>query len=206
MKRFLCMIFTLASLAVANDSLHTLRISTWPSDAEIFIGEIPTNLVRESEFHSPLTQTVSPTDSVIRAKIFKPGFSDTILDIRLTNAQKNFVWIELQEETDLDRLEAQAQILGKRSQRNAAKITFLSGLVPLALSGALAGFSASAFQDAKDARAKIENSLIRDGEHYRSLEKSFDDKKRSGQNFRTASIVSLGVSALLFAVSAVLYF
>lgn len=206
MKRFLGLILLAASALLANDSLRTLRISTWPSDAELFIGEIPETPVRGSEFHSPFTQTVSPTDSVVRIKTFKPGYADTLIDIRLTNAQKNFVWIELQEESDMDRLEFQGQILGKRSQRKIGKAMFLSGLVPLALSGAMAGLAAASFHDARDARAKIENSLICEGDHYQGLEKSFDDKKRSGQNFRTASIVSLGVSAILFAVSAVLYF
>ncbi|MBP5247308.1 MAG: hypothetical protein J6Z31_05550 [Fibrobacter sp.] len=209
MKKGIFWILTFYIGIFANDSTgisKTLRISTWPADAEIYVGERPKSFIEESEMKSPDSLKLSMEDSVVRITLFKPGYTDTTIDIHLKAPTKNFVWIELVEETDLDRLEWQEAILGKREGKKIGKIFFGTGFIPLALSGIFAGIAEYKFQNAEDTKEKIEKSLIREGDHYQKLQDDFKDSRQSGKNFRRASFISLGASALLFAAAAVFYF
>lgn len=198
---------TVASPSIpVTPSAKTLRISTWPAGAEVYIGKRPSNFIEASERFSPDSLSLAAEDSVVRVTFFKPGYVDTTLDIHLQAPKKNYVWIELVEETDLDRLEWQEAILHKRENKQIGKILFYSGFGPLALAGVFAGIAEYNFQSADDTRQKIEKSVIREGEHYQKLQDDFDDSRQSGKNFRTAALVSLGASALLFAAAAVFYF
>lgn len=195
-----------AAESTADSLEKTLRISTWPAGAEIYVGNRPNSFIEESSLKSPDSLNLAVQDSMVRVTFFKPGFTDTTIDIHLKDPVKNYVWIELVEETDLDRLEWQEAILGKRENKRIGKILFGSGFLPLALSGIFAGIAEYKFQNADDTRVKIEKSLIREGAHYQKLQDDFKDTRQSGKNFRTASFISLGASALLFAAAAVFYF
>lgn len=205
--KFLLWILTLCPFLFAGESAtKTLRISTWPSDAEIYIGERPESFVRQSRLVTPQEISVSDSDSLIRATFFKPGFADTTIDIRLSAPGKNFVWIELAEESDLDKMEWQKSILQEREKKWTGKILFFSGILPLALSGTFAGLAEWNFHKADEAKESLERSVIQDGERFRKWENDFHDKKESGKNFRTAAIVSLGVGALLWTFAAIFTF
>ncbi len=200
-------LFLLAATLSASDpsdSTRTLRISTWPSGAELYIGNRPASFARKAPFRSPHELRLESADTVVRATLFKPGYSDTTLDIHVADFPHSFAWIAL-EEADLYKIELQEQILDRRKNRQVGKILFASSLVPLALAGTFAAIAESRFQDAEKARKKIENSVIREGKAYRSFERTFSNAKESGKNYRTAAIVSLGFSAL-FLVSAVIFY
>jgi hypothetical protein len=198
---------SLESLAADSTAVSkSLRISTWPAGAEVYLGDRPSNFIEASERHSPDSLSLTAEDSVVRVTFFKPGYVDTTLDIHLKAPSKNFVWIELVEETDLDRLEWQETILHKRENKKIGKILFYSGFGPLALAGVFAGLAEYNFQSADDSRQKMEKSVIREGEHYQKLQDDFKDSRESGKNFRTGALVSLGASVLLFAAAAVFYF
>ena len=201
-----CFIFCLTANIFAADSTKTLRISTWPAGAEIYLGNRPESFIQNAEMHSPDSISLSPNDSTVRVTVFKPGYADTTLDIHLKSQTKNFVWIELQEESDLDKLEWQEAILNKRENRRTGKLLFFAGTIPLALSGTFFGLAEWKFHQADDTRKKIDNSLIREGKHFQQLQKDFHDDKKSGRNFRTAAFVSLGISAALLGAAAVFYF
>ncbi len=186
------------------DSARTLRISSWPSGAELYLGDRPGSFVKKAPLGSPCEIRLGRSDTLVRATLFKPGYSDTTLDIRIADFPRSFAWIELQE-ADLDRIELQEQILDRRKNRQVGKVLFASSLVPLALAGTFAALSEAHFHDAEKARKKIENSVIREGDAYRSFERKFSDAKESGKNYRTAAAVSLGFSAL-FLVSAVIFY
>lgn len=196
----------LAELSASDisDSARTLRISSWPIGAELYLGNRPGSFVRKSPIKSPHEIRLGNSDTTVRVTLFKPGYSDTTLDIRVSAFPQNFTWIEL-EEADLDRIESQEKILDRRKDRQTGKILFVSSLLPLSLSGTFAVLSQIRFQDADRAREKIEKSVIRKGERYRTFEKEFSDAKKSGKDFRTAAAVSLGFSAL-FLVSAVIFY
>lgn len=195
-----------AADSTANHFAKTLRISTWPAGAEIYVGKRPTSFLTKSEMISPDSLNLTAADSTLRVTFFKPGYADTTIDIHLKAPTKNFVWIELVEETDLDRLEWQEAILNQRENKRIGKILFGTGFIPLALSGVFAGIAEYKFQSADDTRKKIEKSLIREGDHYQKLQDEFKDTRQSGKNFRTATFISLGASALLFAAAAIFYF
>lgn len=201
---FLCFFVAMLSAGDFSDSAKTLRISSWPLGAELYLGERPGSFVRKSPIKSPHDVPLGSSDSIVRVTLFKPGYSDTTLDIRITASKQNFTWIEL-EEADLTQIEEQEKILDRRKHRQIGKFLFASSLLPLSLTGTFAAISNFRFQDADRAREKIENSVIREGEKYRSFEKDFSDAKKSGKNYRTAAAVSLGFSAL-FLVSAVIFY
>ncbi len=201
---FLCFFVATLSAGDFSDSAKTLRISSWPLGAELYLGERPGSFVRKSSIKSPYDFRLENSDSIVRVTLFKPGYSDTTLDIRVTASPQSFAWIEL-EEADLDKIEIQEQILDRRKKRQIGKILFASSLLPLSLTGTFAAISALRFRDADRAREKIENSVIREGEEYRSFEKKFSDAKKSGKNYRAAAGVSLGFSAL-FLVSAIIFY
>jgi len=202
---FLCVQIHAAD-STSNRLIKTLRISTWPAGAEIYMGNRPKSFIEESKLKSPDSLNLAVEDSILRITLFKPGFTDTTIDIHLKDPAKNYVWIELVEETDLDRLEWQEAILGKRENKHIGKILFRTGFIPLALSGIFAGIAEYKFQSADDKREEIEKSLIREGAHYQKLQDDFKDTRQSGKNFRTATFISLGASALLFAAAAIFYF
>lgn len=204
--RILCLCALPLFAQNASDSARTLRISSWPGGAELYIGERPHSFVQKSNFKSPYEIPVEKSDTAVRVTFFKAGYADTTLDIRIPNPGKNFVWISLREETDILNLEFQDAIFERRKDRTVGKVLFASSLVPFALAGTFAGLSVSKFHDADDAKEKIEKSIIREGEKYRSFERDFSDSKKSGKHYRTASAVSLGIGALLLATSVIFYF
>ena len=204
-KVFGILCFFVAALPASDfsDSARTLRISSWPLGAELYLGDRPGSFVRESSCKSPHDFHLERSDSIVRVTLFKPGYSDTTLDIRVTDSPQSFAWIEL-EEADLEKIEFQEKILDRRKNRHIGKILFASSLLPLSLTGTFTALSTLRFRDADRAREKIENSVIREGEEYRSSKKKFSDAKKGGKNYRTAAGVSLGFSAL-FLVSAIIF-
>ncbi len=205
--KFFLWIFSVCSLLFAEaPATKTLRISTWPSDAEVYIGERPESFVQKSNRTTPQEIPVSDSDSLIRATFFKPGFADTTIDIQLSAPGKNFVWIELSEESDLDKMEWQKSILQEREKKWTGKILFFSGILPFALSGTFAGLAEWNFHKADEAKESLEHSVIQNGDHFQKWENDFHDKKESGKNFRTAAIVSLGIGALLWTFAAIFTF
>lgn len=184
----------------------SLRISTWPAGAEVYTGKRPDSFVSKAKAVTPDSLNLSAEDSIVQVTFFKPGYADTTIDIHLRYPGKNFVWIELQEESDLDKLEWQNAIIAKRENRRIGKVLFYSGFVPLALSGAFAGIAEMKFREAEDARDKMEKSIIHESENFKNFQRDFHNEKQSGKHFRTASFVSLGISAVLFAAAAVFYF
>lgn len=201
---FLCFFVSMLLASDFPDSTRTLRISSWPLGAELYLGERPASFVRKSSIKSPHNVPLGSSDSIVRVTLFKPGYSDTTLDIRVSASPQSFAWVEL-EEADLDKIEIQEQILDRRKDRQIGKILFASSLLPLSLSGTFAAISSHRFRDADRTRKKIESSVIREGEEYRTFEKKFSEAKKSGKDYRTAAAVSLGFSAL-FLVSAVIFY
>ncbi len=208
MRKILKILFLLVATLSAgdlSDSTRTLRISTWPSGAELYLGSRPGSFARKAPFKSPQEIRLEDADTVVRVTLFKPGYSDTTLDIRIADSPQSFAWIELKE-ADLDKIEFQEKILDRRKNRQVGKILFASSLVPLALAGTFAALAEVHFQDAEKARKKIEKSVIREGDEYRAFERKFSDAKERGKDFRKAATVSLGFSALLLASAVIFYF
>ncbi len=208
MKKFfgiLCILFATLSASDVSDSTRTLRISSWPIGAEIYPEKRPESFVRKSDAKTPHEIALGMSDTIIRVTLFKPGYADTTLDIRAP-FPRNFAWIALSEESDLEKIEWQEKILAKRENRRTGKILFASSLVPLSLAGTFAVLSEFNFRDASDSKKKIERSVIREGKNFHELQKDFSDSRRRGKNYRTAAAVSLGIGSLLLASAIIFHF
>lgn len=192
-------------VAAAEES-RTLRISTWPSNAEIYVGSRPESFAEKSPMTTPREIPLYEGDTSLRVTFFKPGYTDTTIDVRVAIPGKSFLWVELSEESDLDRIDWQNGILEERERKRWGKRFFFSGILPFALSGAFAGIAEWNFQSAEDDKSFLEKSLIRSDGNFQSRKEDFDDKRERGEHFRTAAFVSLGVGALLWAAAAIFTF
>lgn len=205
MKRFVLICLLLQVFAAADES-RSLRLSTWPSHAEIYVGSRPESFAKKSSMTTPEEIPLSEGDTSLRVTFFKPGYSDTTIDIKISLPGKNFLWVELSEESDLDRLDWQNEILEERERKRWGKRFFFSGILPFALSGAFAGIAEWNFQSAENDKRFLEKSLIRSGDNFQSRKEDFHDKRERGEHFRTAAFVSLGIGALLWASAAIFTF
>lgn len=208
MKRILgilCILCSALSARDASDSARTLRISSWPIGAEVYPGERPESFVRNPDAATPHEITLGKSDSIVRVILFKPGYADTTLDIHVA-FPRNFVWIELSEVSDLEKIEWQEKILAERKSRRTGRILFASSLIPLSIAGTFAVLSEVDFRNAANSKKKIEGSVIREGEKFQNFEKDFSDSRRRGKNYRTAAAISLGIGSLLLASAIILHF
>lgn len=210
MKLFLCFFILSVSNLFAEefqDSTFNLHVSSFPTHAELYIGERPSSFEIPGSLKTPVTLQI-PSDSLwIRLTLFKTEFSDTTLDVSFKQKKGNqYLMIMLSPETNPFLLEKQQDILKKRNQREWGKNLIRTSSIPLIVSGIFAGFSAYYFNQTEQKAKRINNTWIRESSSFEKLVQNHRDDQKKGKSFRNASAVSLGISALLFSTGLYFYF
>ncbi|MDR1759573.1 MAG: hypothetical protein LBR60_03495 [Fibrobacter sp.] len=204
---FICAVWVSTVFGNDTDSTFRLHLSSFPSHAEVFLGERPASFARQSTLQTPVTLEI-PRDSLLfRLTLFKMEFADTTLDVKFKRREGDqYLMIMLSPETSESKLERQQKILDQRRHREWGKNLTKVSAVPLLASLVFAGFSAYHFDQAEQKAKQINRTWIRENNSFNQLTNEFHGEKKKGKDFRNYAAVSLGLSLLLFSAGIYFYF
>lgn len=192
--------FLLMLLASANPAQTTsLRISTYPSNAEVFAntapqrGQLPLGL-------SPHTIPLADSLQNITIYLFKLDMRDTALDIRLHSGRNNFVVVRMRPQLDSLALQAQQDFLSRRAWKKRGQNVLLASLLPLALGSYYTVTMARHYHRAEQYQQKLESSVIVQGPLWDSNQQGFQRERNSGDTEQSKAMsfgaVALGMAAV----------
>lgn len=206
MKKFMGTLFLFFSGVYASDSTYTLLVSTWPSHAELYVGERPSNFETEAPFTTPAKLQLPLDSTTVRITLFKPDHVDTTIDIQVKSPRDSYVMLMLQPELDASVIEQQQRLLSKRNRNLWGKRIAWGSSIPLAISGIFAIIAEYQFNAAENYAKRIDNSTIRSGDNFDQMVQKYTDKKKSGKDFRNYAFASLCVGSTLLLTGLILSF
>jgi hypothetical protein len=209
MKYLFCLLFFISTIvegSPAVDSTYTLLISTWPSHAEIYVGERPSDFVNPAPSTTPLKLKLPLDSTLVRITLYKPDYADTTLDVQVKSPRDSYLMFMLQPETDASILEKQQEILDARNRHQWGRKIIWGSTLPFALSGIFALIAQHQFNDAETYADRIENSTIKTGNHFDELVENHTDKKKLGKDFRTYALTSLCIGSAFLVTGLILSF
>ena len=191
--------------ALAQSGQTRLHVSTWPSGAEFSLatGPDPANL---DPLITPTVLPISADSPLVRIFLFKPGFGDTIVNVKLRSTPDNHVFIHLKAELDSAALEGQQEFLHQRTKHLWGGRVLWGSLVPAVLATVFLSQSVYHYQNASDVRDRMEKSVLTNTPTYGKLGDSFSAEVRNGDQDRTRALAVLGVFSVSLAIGGVLYF
>lgn len=209
MKKIILLILAVACLALCQEKPKYLHVSTIPSYADIYINQLQPNHKSNPQAASPefiVATSENTQDGAVLISLFKPGFADTTIRVKLSDKDTSYLIVSLRPTYDQEIQEAQEKILKKRYNRNFGRIMMLGSAVPFATSAVAAIVTNSLINSANDEKKKIENSPLASDANIQKHEKNFknyNDKASIGKIIFNTGI-SLGAS--LLAVGIILQF
>jgi len=202
--KWLLVFLTSIEFLCASDTETNLHISTWPSSAEVSLQH-PLQPSADP-LKTPQVFKISTDSALIQFFLFKPGYQNKAIQVRLKKVPHNYVFIHLSPETDSLLLNEQSEFLRERSHqvwsRRIAKISVL----PFLCSGLFAWQAQQQYSQAEKKQSLADQSLLTESEHYQSLLDSYEHHVKQGDKARTNSLYALGGAIFMLSVSGILYF
>lgn len=209
MKMILLFIVAFACLALGQEKPKYLHVSTIPSLTDIYINQLQPDHKSNPQATSPdfiaVTKENSP-DGAIMISLFKPGFADTTIRVKLSEKDTSFLIVSLRPTYNQEMQEEQEKILKKRYNKNFGKYMMLGSAAPFVVSAISSIVTWNWINNAEEEKKKIENAPLANEENIQKHEKNFknyNDKASIGKIIFNTGI-SLGAS--LLAVGIILQF
>jgi len=202
---FACFLLCVGALHAENDTIRTLHIATWPAHAEVFVESPPTP-GHAAQRTTPYALEASQDSDWVRLYLFKPGFADTTLDVRIPHNQHSYLMVHLQPETDPSALDKQTEFLQTRSRHLWGFRLLWSSTLPALLAAGFAGVAEYHYQEADTYASRIEGSVFTDGENTRYAQQQFSQSVSNGKEAMNRAKWALAGSALLLATGFILTF
>lgn len=183
-----------------------LHISTTPYTADVFVNKHKPDYAKKPDYISPDFIELQEKDKSVLISLFKKGYADTTIKVTLSPKDTSYFIVSLQPDYDPAHADAKDKILAKRMRRSVGRVLIGVSFIPLLTSATTAFFCNQQLNKAKDSKEKIENSLIRDGEGYNSINESFKDHRDNAKIYKKATYAGLIAGAAFLSVGLILSF
>lgn len=156
----LILLCSILSYAFAESKV--LHVSTIPSNADIYIGEVNPNHAKNPAYVSPAFINIADDtlENEILISLFNPGFTDTTLKVKLSAKDTSFIIISQQPVFDNNFLDKQQSQLSKRKRANFGKGLMKVSLIPFAVGLVSSAVAYYEIEQAKDCKKTIKNTSI----------------------------------------------
>lgn len=192
--------------AFAQKAPRYLHISTNPSYADAYIGTVHPNHSRNPDSKLPGFIEVPDGENSVVVAIFKEGFKDTILNVKIPESDTSYLIVALTPSYDDEFLSDQRSALSQRSRHNFGFRLMVSSAVPFATSAVAAIVANSSIDKANEKKRLVEQSLFHDNESYNHNLERYGDYRDRAETARTLSIDMLIAGAVLLGIGVVLSF
>lgn len=206
MKNALILILALACLAFSQKVLH---VSTIPSGADIYVGEIHPDHADMPQQESPAVVVINDRnteDGKILISLFRPEFHDTTLRVTLSDKDTSYLIVSMRPTYDDQLRDEQQRILGKRSRRVLGHRLMWSSIISFAVSAISGALTVYYIDKADESKETIEKSIIKNTPKYKDAKSDFKRYHDSGKVSRAVLGTSLAVGAGLLATGFILSF
>ena len=195
-------IFAAALLTPAEESL---QISTWPSNAEIFVRSPPSPRDRDV-LHTPCSVTLPTALNPVQLYFFKPGYRDTSIYVRLRPDTTNYLYFHLTMETNSVALEQQGVFLRKRSHGILGRRLMWASSIPMFCAGIFAWQTSQAYADARESQKEVNQSVLTASASYQELVEETQKDIDRGDRAKKKAIIASAIAGLFFATGFIFYF
>ncbi|MCQ2097673.1 MAG: hypothetical protein MJY87_07000 [Fibrobacter sp.] len=201
----LILLFLVFTCVVFGQSTKYLHVSTIPGNADIFVGSSIPDYGNAPDYASPAFIPVDGEDHILLA-LFKPEFTDTLLDVNLSAKDTSYIIVSLKQSYDNDLIEEQQDFVARRSRRSAGNILKWSSIAPFVASAISASITLYQISKAEDAKKILENSKIANGEKYLQAKEDFESHRSSARTAKKVTIGTFAGGAVLIAAGFILSF
>lgn len=207
MRRLVLLIAVfLCSIAFAQEAPKYLHVSTNPSYADAYVGTLHPNHSRNPDSKLPGFIKVPDGENSVAVAIFKEGFKDTVLNVKLSESDTSYLIVSLTPSYDDEFLDEQRAALSRRARHNFGFRLMIASAVPFVTSAVAAIVASNSIDKANEKKKFVEQSLFRDSESYNHNLERFGDYRDRAETARTLSIDMLIAGAALFGIGVVLSF
>ncbi len=200
----LALVWIAFSMGLAQET-RNLHIASWPAHAEVFVDRLP-EPGYGPVMQTPCTYAVPADSDWVRIHLFRPGYADTAIDVRVPSRTDNWIMVHLQPETDRERLESQGEFLAARGRHRWGLRLAWGALIPVATAGVLAWRAESYYDDARASAADLANSSLANEATRARYDQNYRQAVHNGNRYRGYSAWSLAGAGLLLATGFVLTF
>ncbi len=204
--RILAILICCATAICAQEAPKYLHISTNPSYADAYVNETRAPIASNPDVALPGFIRVPDGESSVLVTIFKPGYKDTTISIKISQADTSYLIVALTPSYDDEQLQYQQKSLMRRARRNIGHKFIFASAVPLIASGISAIVAHSEIKQANKKKESIEKSLIREGEEYEHNIEKFNDHRDKAKTSRNIAISTAIGGAILLGFGIVLSF
>ncbi|MBR4786012.1 MAG: hypothetical protein IK012_12300 [Fibrobacter sp.] len=200
------LLFFCAIAVCAQEAPKYLHISTNPSYADAYVNETRASIASNPDVALPGYIRVPEGEPNVLVTIFKPGYKDTTISVKISQADTSYLIVALTPSYDDELLQSQQKSLMRRARRNMGHKFIFASAVPLIASGIAAIVAHSEIKQANERKESIEKSLIRHGEEYEFNIESFNDHRDRATTSKSVSIGTAVGGAILLGFGIVLSF
>lgn len=204
--RIVVMLICCAAAICAQEVPKYLHISTNPSYADAYVDKARAPIASNPDVALPGYIRVPEGESSVLVTIFKPGYKDTTISVKISQADTSYLIVALTPSYDDEQLQYQQRSLMRRARRNFGHKLIFASAVPLIASGISAIVAHSEIKQANERKESIEKSLIRQGEEYEHNVEKFNDHRDRANTSKNVSIGTAIGGAILLGFGIVLSF
>ena len=204
--RIFVMLICCAAAICAQEVPKYLHISTNPSYADAYVDKARAPIASNPDVALPGYIRVPEGESSVLVTIFKPGYKDTTISVKVSQADTSYLIVALTPSYDDEQLQYQQRSLMRRARRNFGHKLIFASAAPLIASGISAIVAHSEIKQANERKESIEKSLIRQGEEYEHNVEKFNDHRDRAYTSKNVSIGTAIGGAILLGFGIVLSF
>ena len=174
-----------------------LRIISHPEGAQIFPGKDPISKKSSSLGTTPSRFPFSEP-GLVQFRLRKFGFQDTLVTVFVPPVSDTTVNIDLQQETDFDKIKAQQQWVKEQKKKNLGYTLMGTSIAPLVVGAIFAYLAQLDYDEAENIKNDLEQVATVGGDSYRQKIKKNKDLVNQGdkKNIIGLSLVGTGILML----------
>ena len=207
MKKVLLIFLFFSASLFAEDSIQ-FQLSSFPPHADIYLGSRPSSFVQRPLYSTPATIRLPLDSTQVLVTLFKKDYADTTIDIKLSPNEKGeaFITIMLKQELNEKILEQQKKDLFRRAKKDYGKKVLL-GTIPASVATIINVLILQYhIRQAEEISQEIEETIIRQNDHFNSLKDEFRHHKHHAENFKRGTVISAAATSLFLIVGCTLSF
>lgn len=196
MKKLICLLLMLAGLSLAQTKY--LHVSTIPAKADIFVGNNAPDYSKFPDYTSPDFIPVENGESQVLLAIFRPDFTDTLINVTLSAKDTSYLIVSLRPSYDEHLSKKQQKIISKRNHRSLGKKIMLSSILPFMATAVSSAVTLYEVNKAENAKKILKSSHIATGQHYDDAKQDFKDARSTAKTAKKVAIgTAIGAAAIV---------
>lgn len=210
MKQILLLLLLLTTVAFSQgEHQKVLHVSTIPSNADIFVGELhPDHSKNPSGFapgYIPVTGDNALNNEIL-ISLFKPEYADTNIKVKLSDKDTSFLIVSLRPTYDDSLTVQQEKMLKKRGNRMFGHKIILGSFGPLAVAAVSGLITYYEINQAEKCKRDMKKDLLGSDDEFNKKKKNFDNYRDNAETAHTVMNVGVSLGLSLLAVGIILSF